>query len=66
MVAVFQQKDKSRADIVWPKMTHPDIERVEKAVAKEFGVKLDELRQDAGRAGWAKWVAVDLAVDSPV
>jgi REP element-mobilizing transposase RayT len=52
---------RARADIVWPKMTRPDIDDVERAVAKEFGVGIKALSLHGRRVGPAKRVAVEFA-----
>jgi putative transposase len=52
---------RAHADIVWPKMTRPGIADVERAVAEEFGVGLEELSLHGRRVGLAKWVVVEFA-----
>ena len=56
-----RQSVRSQADIVWPKTTRPDVEAVERAVADEFGVGVDDLGMHGRRVGRAKSVAVELA-----
>lgn len=56
-----RQSVRSRADIVWPRTTRPDVEAVERAVAEEFGISVDDLSMHGRRVGPAKSVAVELA-----
>ena len=48
------------ADIVWPETTRPGVDSMEREVAKEFGVKVADLKKHARRAGPAKLVAAEL------
>jgi len=50
-----------QADVVWPRATRPDVDAVEKAVAKEFGISVDDLSMHGRRVGPAKSVAFEFA-----
>ena len=56
-----RQSVRSHADVVWPGTTRPDIASVEKAVAEEFGIGVDDLSMHGRRVGPAKSVAVEFA-----